>query len=142
MKLLDVNILVHAHREGSEEHEVIQEWLKDALGESPGVALTDLALSGCLRMITHPKIFKEPTPLAEALEFVEDFRSRNEVQVLAPGPSHWSIFMELCSKTGARGNAIPDAHHAAVAIELGCEWITLDRGFARFPWLRWGHPLD
>jgi predicted nucleic acid-binding protein len=35
-----------------------------------------------------------------------------------------------------------DAYFAALAIEHGCEWITADRGFARFPGLRWRHPLD
>jgi predicted nucleic acid-binding protein len=35
-----------------------------------------------------------------------------------------------------------DAHLAAIAIESGCEWITADRDYARFPGLRWRHPLD
>jgi uncharacterized protein len=97
-------------------------------------------LSGCLRTITHPRIFKEPTPLPQALEFVEDFRARGQVHVLAPGAGHWPIFIDLCRKADARGNLIPDAWHAALAIELGCEWVTLDHGFARFPGLQWRLP--
>ena len=31
---------------------------------------------------------------------------------------------------GARGNLIPDAYLAAMAIESGCEWITTDKGEA------------
>lgn len=27
-------------------------------------------------------------------------------------------------------------------MEHGCEWVTLDRGFARFPGLRWRTPID
>jgi uncharacterized protein len=106
------------------------------------VAVSELALSGCLRVITHPKIFKKPTPLAQALDFLEDFRSREEVHLLGPGPGHWKIFIDLCRRSDARGNLVPDAFHAALAIELGCEWLTLDRGFARFPGLKWRHPLD
>jgi len=49
---------------------------------------------------------------------------------------------DLCRKVSARGNFISDAYHAALALELGCEWVTLDRGFARFPRLQWRHPLD
>lgn len=142
MILLDGNVLVHVHREDTERHAEIKAWLEAALMGPAGVAVSDLALSGCLRIITHPKIFKQPTPLAVALEFVEDLRSREEVHLLAPGPDHWRIFAGLCSKAEARGNLVPDAYHAALALEYGCEWLTLDRGFARFPNLRWRHPLD
>lgn len=142
MILLDVNILVGAHREDAEQHREIRLWLESALREPAGVAVSELALSGCLRVITHPKIFKKPTPLALALEFLEDFRAREEVHVLGPGPGHWKIFIDLCRRGDARGNLVPDAFHAALALELGCEWLTLDRGFARFPGLKWRHPLD
>lgn len=142
MILLDVNVLVHAHREDTERHQEIKGWLESALREPGTVAVSDLALSGCLRIITHPKVFKEPTPLASAIEFVQDLRERVEVHLLAPGAGHWGIFTRLCREVEARGNLIPDAYHAALAIESGCEWITLDRGFARFPGLRWRHPLD
>jgi predicted nucleic acid-binding protein len=51
------------------------------------------------------------------------------------------LFLNLCRKTGAVGNAIPDAYFAALAIESNCEWVTTDRGFARFSGLRWRHPF-
>ena len=142
MTLLDVNILVGAHREDAEQHREIRSWLESALREPAGIAVSELALSGCLRVITHPKIFKQPTPLALALEFLEDFRARDEVHVLGPGPGHWKIFIDLCRRGDARGNLVPDEFHAALAMELGCEWLTLDRGFARFPGLKFRHPLD
>ena len=142
MILLDVNILVHIHRQDADRHAEIKAWIGDSLQQPGGVAVSDLALSGSLRVITHPKVFKVPTPLAKALEFVEDFRAREEVHILAPGHAHWEIFTGLCRGADARGNLIPDAYHAALALEHGCEWITLDRSFARFPGLRWRHPLD
>lgn len=142
MILLDANILVHIHRQDADRHAEIKDWIEGSLQQLAGVAVSDLVLSGSLRIITHPKVFKVPTPLAKALEFVEDFRSREKVRLLAPGPAHWEIFTALCRRVEARGNLVPDAYHAALAIEHGCEWITLDRGFARFPGLRWRHPLD
>jgi uncharacterized protein len=60
-------------------------------------------LSGCLRVITHPKIFKKPTPLTQAFDFLEDFRSREEVHLLGPGAGHWKIFTDLCRRSDARG---------------------------------------
>lgn len=142
MILLDVNILVYAHREDAERHPDYKAWLESALGRVPGVAVSDLALSGFVRLVTHPKIFRVPTPFADALEFVEDLRSRDSVKVLPPGPRHWKVFLDLCRKADARGNLVPDAYHAALAVETGCEWVTADRGFSRFPGLKWRHPLE
>jgi uncharacterized protein len=142
MILLDVNVLIYAHREDAERHAEFKRWLERALGSAPGVGVSDLVLSSCLRIITHPRIFKTPTPLGQAREFIEDFRARDHVHVMSPGPDHWSIFIELCRKLETRGNLIADAYHAALAIELGCQWCTADRGFAIFPGLDWRHPLD
>ena len=95
MILLDVNVLVTAHREDAEHHQKIKSWLESALREPAGAAVSELALSGCLRVVTHPKIFKKPTPLPQALEFVDDLRSREEVHLLGPGAGHWKIFVDL-----------------------------------------------
>jgi len=141
MILLDVNILVQAHREDADRHQEITAWLLQKLSDPAGVAVSELALSGCLRVITHPRVFQTPTPLESALEFVEDFRSRPQVHLLAPGENHWQIFFDLCRHNDARGNLIPDAYHAALAIETGSEWASLDRGFSRFKGLKWRHPL-
>ena len=142
MRLLDVNILVQVHREDADRHRELTSWLEGAMAEPTGVAVSELVLSGFLRIVTHPKVFIRPTPLDLALEFVEDFRDREAVHLLSPGTRHWRIFADLCKKADARGNLIPDAYHAALAIETGCEWITMNRGFSRYPGLRWEHPLD
>ena len=60
---------------------------------------------------------------------------------VAPGGRHWEIFLRTCHDAEARGNLIPDAWLAALAIEHGCEFVTTDRDYARFPALRWRHPL-
>jgi hypothetical protein len=36
---------------------------------------------------------------------------------------------------------VPDAYFAALAIESGNEWVTADRGYGRYPGLRWRHPF-
>jgi predicted nucleic acid-binding protein len=50
------------------------------------------------------------------------------------------IFKRLCIDSETRGPRVTDAWYAALAIEWGCEWITLDRDYARFPSLRWRVP--
>jgi hypothetical protein len=104
-------------------------------------AVSDLVLSGFIRVVTHPRIFREPSPLDDALAFAGQLLDQPHCVLVQPGPRHWDIFAGLCKKASARGNLVPDAFFAALAIEAGCEWITTDRDFARFEGLRWRHPL-
>lgn len=141
MMLLDVNVLVYAHRHDTPKHPEYRQWLEGLLAAPSTFAVSDSVLGGCLRVITHPRVFDPPTPLDQALAFVRQIRSRPNAVVVAPGARHWDIFCELCRDSEATGNLVPDAFLAALAIESGSELITTDRDFARFPGLRWRHPL-
>jgi predicted nucleic acid-binding protein len=61
-------------------------------------------------------------------------------EMIEPSPRHWDIVRRLRHGTGTTGPRTPDAWLAALAIENGCEWITMDRDFGRFPELRWDGP--
>jgi predicted nucleic acid-binding protein len=69
-------------------------------------------------------------------------RDRPHCVRIAPGGRHWDIFTQLLVEGAARGGHAAHAYLAALAIESGCDWITTDRSYARFPGLRWRHPLD
>lgn len=142
MRCVDVNLLVYAHRRESPDHDAYRRWLDDALRHDEALGLFDLVLSGFLRVVTHPRVFKEPTPLEPALTFVETLRTAPNALKIAPGPRHWDIFARLCRTADARGNHVPDAYLAALAIEQGATWWSADRGFARYSDLRWRHPLE
>ena len=142
MLLADVNVLVYAHREDAPDHIKYRAWLEDLMKSDQAYGVTDLALSGFLRVVTHSRIFNPPSPLDAALRFVNEVRQQPHCVVISPGPRHWEIFTRLCQTANAKGNLIPDAYFAALAIESGSEWITTDRDFSRFPQLRWRHPLD
>lgn len=142
MILLDVNVLVYAHRRDAEDHERYLEWLTDVVNGDRAFGLSDLVLSGFVRITTHPRIFVTPTPLAAALEFVTRLREAPNRVGVAPGPRHWSIFERLCRTAHVKGNLVADAYLAAMAIESGSELITTDRDFARFPDLRWRSPFS
>lgn len=141
MLLLDVNVLVYAHREDTRDHPRFRDWLEGVVAGPAAFGLSDLILSGFLRVVTHPRVFANPTPLELALEFAEALRSAPNCVRLEPGERHWEIFGRLCREASARGNLVSDAWFAALAIESGSEWITTDRDYARFPGLRWRHPL-
>jgi uncharacterized protein len=93
-----------------------------------------------VRIVTHPKVFANPSLLEETFEFCETLLSQSHCVIVRPGSRHWTIFRRLCKEADARGNLVPDAWLAAMAIESGCEWITLDRDFARFSELNWRAP--
>jgi predicted nucleic acid-binding protein len=61
---------------------------------------------------------------------------------LVEGARHREIFERLVRKIGARGNLVPDVYLAALVIESGADFYSADRGFARFPRVRWRHPLE
>ncbi len=141
MRLVDVNILVYAHRPEMADHERYLAWLLALMNGPEPYAMSELALSGFVRVVTNPKAFKDPTPVPVAMAAGAALRDRSNCVPLYPGPRNWTIFSDLVERSGARGNDVPDAYHAALAIEHGCEFITADKGFDRFPGLRWRHPL-
>lgn len=142
MILPDVNVLVYAFRADAEGHAPMVRWLEEAVSLDEPFGMSDLVLSGFLRIVTHSRVFREPAPLGSALLFAEALRGRENCVPVSPGPRHWEIFERLCRSGRAHGNLAPDAYLAALAIESGCEWITTDRDYARFPGLRWRHPLE
>jgi len=140
--LPDVNVLVYAHREDARDHEDYRDWLEGVVDGPNAYGISDLVLSGFIRVVTSPRVFREPTPPDRALAFARSVRERPHRVTIAPGTRHWGIFTTLLVAGSARGNLAADAYLAALAIESGCDWITTDRAFARFPGLRWRHPLD
>ena len=133
--------MLYAFREDADDHGRYREWLRATLAAPEPVGLSDLVLSAVVRIATHPRIFTPATPLDRALAYVNALRSQPNAWAVTPGERHWDIFEQLCRVAGARGNLVADACFAALAIESGCEWITTDRDFSRFPGLRWRHPL-
>lgn len=142
MLLPDVNVLIYAHRAESPEHERYAEWLRGLARSSEPYALSEIGLAGFVRIVTNARIWDEPTTIDDALAFVKNLRERSNARSLTPGAESWAIFASLCVAAHATGKLVADAHHAAVAIEHGCELVTTDADFARFPGLRWRHPFS
>jgi toxin-antitoxin system PIN domain toxin len=141
MILPDVNVLIYAFREDAPNHADYRKWLETRVRSHEAFGLSGVVLSGVVRVLTHPAVFKPATPLDLALEYCEALRSYPNAVEVSPGERHWGIFASLCRSGRAKGNLVPDAWLAALAIEHGCEWATSDRGFSRFPGLRVIHPL-
>ncbi|MBK8077699.1 MAG: type II toxin-antitoxin system VapC family toxin [Kineosporiaceae bacterium] len=141
MLVPDVNLLLYAHRGEASDHERYRGWLQDLVTGSTPFGMSELVLSGFLRITTNTRVFRTPSTSDSALAFVAAIVESPRCVRLRPGPRNLQIFTDLCRTVQATGNVVPDAYHAALAIEHGCTWITADRGFARFPGLRWSSPF-
>lgn len=142
MRCVDVNVLVDAHRPDGLRHEVARSWLEAARTAAEPLGIPRIVASGFLRIVTHPRVFREPTPPAIAWAFVDALYASPAVITLDPEERHWTIFRDLTAPMDLRGNDLPDAYLAAIAIEHGATFVTSDRGFARFPGLRVQGPED
>ena len=140
MILPDVNVLIYAFRRDTEHHAVCRRWLANVIEGDARFGVSPVALSAVVRIVTNPRAFKAASPVAEAFGFCDDLLGQPHCELVAPGERHWDVFRRLCVDTDTRGARVTDAWFAALAIEWGCEWITMDRDFARFPGLTWRVP--
>jgi toxin-antitoxin system PIN domain toxin len=140
MILPDVNVLIYAFRTDVREHQLCRRWLDGIVLGEARFGLSPLALGALVRVTTNRRAYSEPSTLDEAFGFCDDLLAQPHCQIVEPGERHWDIFKRLCIETDTRGPTVTDAWYAALAIEWGCEWITLDRDYARFPGLRWRLP--
>lgn len=141
MILPDVNVLVYAFRSDSVNHAAYREWLGRVVDGDEAFGMSPQVLSSVVRIATHPRIYAAPSRLDEALSFARVLLEQPTCSVVQPGPRHFSIFEGLCRAAAATGNLVQDAWLAALAVESGCEWVTTDGDYARFPGLRWRRPF-
>lgn len=141
MILPDVNVLIYAFRREVPQHALCRAWLDGVVRGEARFGVSRLTLSALVRITTNRRTYSAPSSFDDAFGFCEDLLGQPHCQVVEPGERHWDIFKRLCVETDTRGPRLTDAWFAALAIEWGCEWITLDRDYARFPGLKWSVPV-
>lgn len=141
MILCDVSVLLYAFRSDTDGHSDYRAWLLDRLTSPENFGVSDLVLTALTRIATHPRVFRNPSAPADVFAFAEAIRSRPNAVIVTPGPRHWNIFRNLTEQMTVGSNTIRTAFYAALAIEWGCEWVTTDPDYVRYPGLRCVHPL-
>jgi toxin-antitoxin system PIN domain toxin len=139
--LPDVNILIYAFRVDSGDHRRYRDWLEAVVNSPEAYGIAPQVLCSFVRIVTHSRVYAQPSRLKDALSFAMVLQQQPSVTLVTPGERHWMIFESLCRTSEAAGNLVQDAWFAALAIESGCEWITVDRDYARFEGLRWRPPF-
>lgn len=141
MILIDANLLVYARVAGGPQHDAARAWLDEQLGGTVAVGLPWPSLLAFVRLVTNPRIFEQPQTVSAAWKQVEEWLDCPPVWIPSPTERHRDVLALLLSGSAARGNLVPDAHLAALAIEHGLVLYSTDGDFARFPGLKWRNPL-
>lgn len=140
MKLLDVNVVLAAHRDDHPQFPIARPWLERTIGEGEQFAVVDLVAGSFLRLATNRRIFAVPTPLDDAFAYLRALRAQPGHLAIAPGPRHLDLFEHQCRTADAVGDLAPDAQLVALALEHAAEIVSFDRDFARFGDVRWSRP--
>jgi uncharacterized protein len=132
MRLWDVNLWVYAFRTDSPLHGRVRSILIEALEAREPFLFSPSAASSFLRLVTNPRIFKEPSEWREAWTFI-DWLEAHPAATFAPFDAvAFGIFKHLCLVAGARGNEVPDAFFAALAMRHDATLLTADAGMKRW----------
>ncbi len=141
MILVDANLLLYAAAPVSPQNELARNWLDGQLNGTTAVGLPWHSLLAFLRVITNPRMTSRSVTTEEAWRQVVEWIGNEPVWIPGPTERHREILGTLLALPGVRGNLVPDAHLAALAIEHGLTLCSADGDFARFPGLRWQNPL-
>ena len=141
MILVDANLLIYAHVSTFAQHPAARSWLDQQLNGSARVGLAWPSVVAFLRIVTNPRVFERPAPMAAAWRQMQDWLACDTVWTPSPAERHAEILGGFLALPGMQANLVPDAHLAAIAVAHGLVLCSTDGDFARFPDLRWTNPL-
>lgn len=127
-----MNVLVAASRSDHPHHKPALQWLERTLVacEAGGsLELLPMIAAGFLRLVTHPKVFAQPTPAAAAIAFLDTILAMPGVEMPDLG-REWPALRQMVQDGHLQGNDIPDAWIAAAVRASGSHLVSFDRGFA------------
>lgn len=142
MIAVDSNLLIYAHREDSEFHtQALEAVLNLAHGDAPW-AIPWSCIHEFLAIVTHPRIYRPPTPTETAIAAIRAWFKSPSCRLLSEGPGYDDVLFSLLEKSKVKGPMIHDGRIAAMCIHHGVkEMWTADRDFSRFGGLRVRNPL-
>ena len=129
----DVNVLIAASRSDHPHHKIAYACIDEAVAacaDGANLNLMPMVIASFLRLVTNPKIFVHPTPVENAVGFIDALLAVPGVEMPALG-SEWPMLRQLCIAKKLAANDIPDAWLAAAVIRLGEHLVTFDTDFKK-----------
>lgn len=140
MRLIDTDVLIIAVNDGDDRHAAVKAYLERLLNSDEGVLIATASIVGFIRTVTRLIKGLPGLPVGVAFELVDDWLRRSTVQIPTPDARHFSRVRELLEQSGAGGKHVDDAHLAALALQYRATIVSFDRGFVRFPEIKWESP--
>ena len=142
MIAVDSNILVYAHREDSEWRAAAYAKLMELAEARASWAIPWPCVHEFLAIVTHPRIYSPPTPIAAAIDQVEAWLESPSLVLLAESEAHWRALREALVSGKIAGAQVHEARIAALCMQHGVKELwSADRDFGRFPNLAVANPL-
>lgn len=140
---IDVNILVYASADGAPERDAAIEFLQSCSRGPEVFYVAWLSLMSYMRLVTHPKILRNPLSVAQARQNVESLLQLPHCRTLSEQEGFWTVYLECSTGLQVRGNDVPDTHLAAILKQNGVTRLyTADRDFRRFDFLKVIDPIS
>lgn len=142
MIAVETNLLVYAHREDSPWHEAAWHAVRGlAEGRAPW-AIPWACVHEFLAIVTHPRIYRSPTPVATAVDQVSAWLESPSLLLLSEPTGYWQATRSLLEAGRVAGPLVHDARIAALCLQHGVDELwSADRDFSRFPSLTVRNPL-
>lgn len=139
---VDTNILVYAHRPEMPFHARAREVLHEALLRPEPLAVPWPCAHEFLAIVSHPRIFREPTPIDAALDALDSLGQSLDGGFLGEGDGYFDTLDHLARRARLQGPIIHDARIAAICLYHGVrELWSADRDFSRFAAINVRNPL-
>ena len=142
MIAVDTNILVYAHREDSPFHDVASDKITRLAEGSATWAIPWPCVHEFLSIVTHPRIYAPPSPLARALEQIDAWLESPTAVLLSESNEYWPTLRSTLTGSRVEGPRVHDARIAALCRHHGVrELWSADRDFNRFGGITVVNPL-
>jgi toxin-antitoxin system PIN domain toxin len=141
MFVVDTNVLVYAADESAPEHARCRTLLERWRLRNGAWYLTWGICYEFLRVVTHPRVMRNPWTIGEAVGFLASLQDSPGCSVLGPTSRHLRVLAEVVAEVpGLSGNIVHDTQTAVLMREHGIRRIcTRDTDFHRFSFLE---PID
>jgi toxin-antitoxin system PIN domain toxin len=139
---VDTNILVYSVREDSPWHRAALSCVRRLAEGHSEWAIAWICVHEFVAVVTHPRIYRPPTPLDDALRQVDYWIESPTLRMLGEPEEYWGVARPLLAASKAIGPLVHDARVAAICRVSGVTEIwTADRDYSRFPGLAVRNPL-
>jgi uncharacterized protein len=139
---VDTNILVYAHREDLGWFDAASAAVRSLAEASHPWAIPWPCIHEFLAVVTHPGIFRTPTPAAQATDQVSAWLESPSLVLLTEAAGYWERLSDVIAGSRSAGPLVHDARVATLCLVNGVsELWSADRDFGRFPALKVRNPL-